>query len=110
MRALLIPALVILLGCSPASAHCFSQWRYPYPQKCHQVSQVEQAPAALPKKSPRFDWRPPADVPDIPVVLPPVAPEEDDAREAVARAGAEAEQATRDGALAALRNNLAKLH
>lgn len=104
MRALLIPALVILLDGSLAHAHCFSQWRYPYPQKCMAYAQAapmkpkedaEGRAAARVKRAKQpanqRKWEPPAELPDIPVVLPPVAPEEDD----------------RDTALALLRTKLA---
>ena len=68
----------------PAEAHCFSRWYYPHPQKCwagraqtprvYRVSQVEQPPAALPKKS-SLEWGPPADIPDIPIdPFAPIAP------------------------------------
>jgi hypothetical protein len=34
---MLASVLVILTTCQTSEAHCYSVWRYPYPQPCHSI-------------------------------------------------------------------------
>ena len=98
-------AAALILLAAPADAHCFSQWRYPYPQRCEMGREGgrniqlarghKEYERPLPMKSKAIDpappkFGPPADLPDIPVILPAPVDEDD----------------SRDAAIALLRNKL----
>jgi len=45
---------IALLAATPVEAHCYSVWRYPWPQRCHATKPLHgrnEAPS-LPKRSP----------------------------------------------------------
>jgi hypothetical protein len=50
-------SLVLLLGVSPANAHCYSTWKYPWPQHCGGVyartKTAYRGSAMVPVPSPR---------------------------------------------------------